>query len=255
MLYRRFGDDKNSGENRFIFKTEFDVPVQDEVITTKVTLDYIGGNFEKNYYTDDEIKYGNFTVGVAPTYQLKEDDLTVNLGVNLVYLNDTEFGDNKFFIYPNISASYRLVDEILIAYGGVQGGLIQNSYHDFANENPFVSPTIFVVPTDQTYNASIGLRGKLSNSMSYNINGHYFADNGKALYKSNSILGGASEDYQYGNSFGIVYDDVKTFSIGGELNVDVNRNFKLSLKAEYFNYSVDAEAEPWNLPDIKGSLF
>ena len=233
----------------------FDVPIQDELISTSVTLDYIGGTFERNYYSENEIKYGNFSVGIAPSYQLKEDDLTVNLGVNLVYLNDTEFGDNKFFIYPNISASYRLVDEILIAYGSVKGDLIQNSYHDFANENSFVSPTLFVVPTDQTYNAALGLRGKLSNSMSYNIKGQYIADNGKALFKSNSVLVGATEDFQYGNSFGIVYDDVKTFAIGGELNVDVNRNFKLTLKAEYFNYSVDSESEPWNLPDIKGSLF
>ena len=255
VLYRRFGDDQSSGENRFVLKTDFDIPVQGETIATKVTLDYIGGTFERNYYSEDAINYGNFSIGVAPSYQMKQDDLTVNLGVNLVYLNDTEFGDNKFFIYPNITASYRLVDEILIAYGGVQGGLIQNSYHDFANENPFVSPTLYVVPTDQAYNASIGLKGKLSNSMSYNISGHYLADKGKALYKSNSVFGAATEDYQYGNSYGIVYDDVTTFSIGGELNVDVNRNFKLSLKAEYFNYNVDTEAEPWNLPDIKGSLF
>ena len=81
------------------------------------------------------------------------------------------------------------------------------------------------------------------------------ADRNKALYRANSILGGATEDYQYGNSYRIVYDDVSTFSLAGELNVDVNRNFKLGMKAEYFAYSTDAEAEPWNLPDIKASLF
>jgi len=60
---------------------------------------------------------------------------------------------------------------------------------------------------------------------------------------------------QYGNSFGIVYDDVDTFSFAGEINVDVNRNFKLGIKAEYFSYATDAQTEAWNLPDIKGSLF
>lgn len=59
----------------------------------------------------------------------------------------------------------------------------------------------------------------------------------------------------YGNSFGIVYDNVSTFGVAGEINVDVNRNFKLGLKAEYFAYNVDDQAEAWNLPDIKGSLF
>ena len=255
MRFKRFGDNQGSGENRFIATSEFDVPVQDQAINTEVKIDYIGGGFDRNYYNTSDIKYGNITFGITPSYQLTQEDLTVNLGVSLVYLNDNEGGKNKFFIYPNITASYRLVDEILIAYGGIEGGLIQNSYNDFATENPFVSPTLYIVPTDQQYNASVGLKGKLSNSLSYNISGHYYAERAKALFKSNSVLGGATQDYQYGNSFNVVYDDVNTFSIAGELNVDVNRNFKLGIKAEYFNYSTDVENEPWNLPDIKGSLF
>ena len=253
--FRRFGDNQKSGENRFLFNTEFDIPIQGETINTEFTLDYIGGSFDRNYYYDEELKYGNINVGVKPSYQIKQDDLTVNLGVNLVYLNDTEANKSKFYIYPNFTASYRLVDEILIAYGSIEGGLIQNSYYDFACENPYVSPTLLIVPTDQQYNASLGLKGKLSNNMSYDINGHYFADRNRALFKSNSVLGGATEDYQYGNSYGIVYDELKTYSIAGELNVDVNRNFKLSVKAEYFGYTTEFEDEPWNLPDIKGNLF
>ena len=255
MRFRRFGDDQNSGENRFVLNTEFDVPIQGEIINTEVTLDYIGGSFDRNYYYDEELKYGNINVAFAPSYQLKQDDLTVNFGIELVYLNDTEANRNKFYIYPNFTASYRLVDEILIAYGGVEGGLIQNSYYELANENPYVSPTLLIVPTDQQYNASLGLKGKLSNSMSYNISGHYFAERNKALFKSNSVLGGATEDYQYGNSFGIVYDDLKTYSIAGELNVEVNRNFQLGIKAEYFGYTTKIQEEPWNLPDVKGNLF
>ncbi|GAA0741055.1 TonB-dependent receptor [Gaetbulibacter jejuensis] len=255
VRFRRFGDDQDSGENRFVASSEFTVPIRGEEIKTEVTIDYIGGEFDRNFYTEDAIKYGNINFGIAPSYQLKQDDLTVNLGVNLVYLNDIEFSDNKFYIYPNITASYRLVDEILIAYGGIEGGLIQNSYYDFANENPFVSPTLFIAPTDQQYNASVGLKGKLSNSMSYNISGRYFADRNKTMFMSNSVLGGATEDYQYGNSYGIVYDDVNTLSVAGELNVDINRNFNLGIKAEYFNYSTDTQSEAWNLPDIKGSLF
>ncbi len=255
VRFRRFGDDKNSGENRFMFKTGFDVPIQGEIVNTEISLDYIGGSFDRNYYYDEEIKYGNINVGLAPSYQLKQDDLTVNFGVKFVYLNDTEGGKNKFYIYPSFTASYRLVDEILIAYGGIEGGLNQNSYYDLANENPYVSPTLFIFPTDQQYNASLGLKGRLSNSMSYNILGHYYAERNSALFKSNSVLAGATEDYQYGNSYGIVYDDLKTYSIAGELNVDVNRNFKLGIKAEYFGYSTNLQEEAWNLPDIKGNLF
>jgi hypothetical protein len=255
VRFRRFGDDQDSGENRFVAKASFDVPIQDQEINTEFSIDYIGGSFDNDFNGANEIKYGNVTFGLAPSFQLTQDDLTVDLGVKLVYLNDTEFDDNKFFIYPNIEASYRLVDEILIAYAGIKGDLIQNSYYDFANENPFVSPTLFVAPTNQQYKGFLGLKGKLSNNVSYNIKGNYYAEEGKALFKANEAQTFASEDYQFGNSFGVVYDDVTTFSVAGELNIDVNRNFTFGIKGEYFNYSVDKQAEAWNLPDITGSVF
>jgi hypothetical protein len=247
MLFRRFGDNQGSGENRFVLKTTFDVPINGKKIN---------GSFDRAYVSIDELKYGNFNIGFAPTYQIKEDDLTVNLGFSAYYLNDSEAGKNKFYIYPKVTTSYRLVNDVLIAYGGIEGGLNQNSYYGFANENQFVSPTLFVMPTDQQYNAYVGLKGKLSNNMSYNISGKYLADRNKALFKNNTILNySPQEDYDYGNSFGIVYDDVDTFSIAGDINVDVSRNFKLTLKAEYFSYSVKGDNQAWNLPDIKGSLF
>ena len=255
IRFRRFADDYDSGENRFMASTNFDVPLRDESINGTVKLDYLNGSFDRNLFNSDEIKYGNFTIGVIPSYQIKEDDLTVNLGVSAYYLNDTEAGKNKFFIYPNITASYRLVNEVLIAYGGIEGDLIQNTYHGFASENRFMSPTLFITPTDQQYDAFVGLKGKLSNNMSYNIRGNYSAANDQALIRSNLFLLGEPENYQQGNSFGVVYDDVTTFGVFGEINVDVNRNFNLGIKAEYFNYTTEDEAEAWNLPDFKASLF
>lgn len=255
MRFRRFADDLDSGENRFVVKTNFDIPVKDKKINTTIKLDYLGGTFDRSFFGDSEFKYGNFQVGVIPSYQIIEDDLTLNLGVSAYYLNDIEGGKNKFFIYPKVTVSYRMVDEILIAYGGIEGGLNQHSYYEFAKENPFVSPTLFMMPTDQQYDAYIGLKGKLSNNMSYNIRGNYYADRDKALFKANPVLVVEEEPYQNGNSYGVVYDDVTTFGLFGEINVDVNRNFNLGIKAEYFTYSTNDEAEAWNLPDFKASLF
>ncbi|MEP5340490.1 MAG: TonB-dependent receptor [Algibacter sp.] len=254
VLFRRFGDNQGSGENRLTLKATVDIPVNREEISTEFKIDYLGGSFDRNYVTNDALDYGNFQIGLSPTYQLKQDDLTVNLGVSAYYLNDTEAGESNVYLYPNITATYRLVNDVLIAYGGIEGDLIQNSYYGFANENNFVSPTLFITPTDQQYNAYVGLKGKLSSTMSYNISGSYIAERNKALFRNNEITL-TSENYTYGNSFGIVYDDVDTFGFAGEINVDVNRNFKLGLKAEYFSYSTDGEAEAWNLPDIKGSVF
>ncbi|WP_406683354.1 TonB-dependent receptor [Seonamhaeicola sp. MEBiC1930] len=255
FFFRRFGDNQGSGENRFLVSTQIDIPVDREEISTTFKFDYLKGTFDRSYEFNQEFNYGNFIVCAAPTYEMKQDDLTVNVGITAAYLRDSESKESKFYIYPNVTATYRLVNDVLIAYGGIEGGLIQNSYFDFASENPFVSPTLFMMPTDQQYNAYIGLKGKLSSNMSYNINGLYKADRNKALFKNNDITLMTDQAYSYGNSFGIEYDNVDTFGVAGEINVDVNRNFKLGIKAEYFSYSTDDEAEAWNLPDFKGSLF
>lgn len=255
VRFRRFGDNQGSGENRFVIKTSADVPINNELISTELTIDYLNGSFDRYFETDNELRYGNVSFGLAPSYQLVEDDLTLNLGVNLVYKKATEGGNSNLYIYPNVTATFRLVDELMIAFGAVEGGLNQNSYYDFAQENPFVSPTLIINPTDKQYEASVGLMGKLSNSISYNVSAHYMNESNKALFGANPVFFEATENYHYGNSFGIVYDDIKTASFKGELNVDVNRNFKLGAKAEYFSYNTHFEEEAWNLPNLKASLF
>ena len=257
FLFRRFDDDQGSGENRLIVKSNFNFEIGDHELVTDFKIDYLGGSFDRNYLTTDEVNYGNFQLGFAPSYQIKEKDLTVDFGASFYYFNNTETNKNKFYIFPKINASYRLVDEILIAYGGIGGDLIQNSYFGFAQENPFVSPTLNILPTNQQYNGFIGLKGKLSNSMSYNLRGSYYNEKDKALFKNNIAYIDPidTENYFYGNSYGVIYDDVTTLNLFGELNVAVNRSFTLGIKAEYFKYDLDSESEAWNLPDFKGSLF
>ena len=257
FLLRYFGDNQGSAENRFTFKGKVDVPINDYEIATNVVVEYLGGGFANGYNTKTEINYGNIQVGISPTYELIENDLTLQLGVSLFYMQNREANDSKIYLYPNITATYRLVNDVLIAYGGIQGDLKQNSYYGFANENPFVSPTLSITPTDQLYNIYVGLKGKVTSNVSYNISGRYLADRNKALFINNitsfDMLN--AEDYQYGNSFGVVYDDVKTLGLSGEINLDVNRNFKLALKGETCSYTTDDQAEAWNLPDFKGSMF
>lgn len=254
VLFRRFGDNNNSGENRLIAKTNGNITIQDLDFNVALKLDYLGGKFERNYYNSNPINYGNFNIGFTPSYQFIKEDLTLDLGVSLYYLYDSEFNKSKFYWYPNVQATYRLVDEILIAYGGLQGDLIQNTYYGFAQENAYVSPTLWITPTDQKLNTFVGLKGKISSTMSYDISGKFIGEKNKALFKNNPITAGG-KTYMHGNSFAIVYDNVTTLGLSGAIYADINRNFTLGAKLEYFSYGLDNQEEAWNLPDLKGNLF
>ena len=84
--------------------------------------------------------------------------------------------DSNFYIYPAVTASYRLLNEVAIAYGGIEGELKQNSYYGFVEENPYVSPTLTIAPTDKQYDAYFGLRGQLFPNLSYNVKASYKAE-------------------------------------------------------------------------------
>lgn len=261
ILLRRFWDVTDSGENRVVVNPTIEFPITEELVTINTKLDYVGGNFQNaslnNTVNDGEINYGQFQVGVNPSLLVLRDDLTLNLGANFVYGMDTENSDGNFYIYPAVTASYRLVDETVIAYGGIEGQLNQNSYFGFVQENPYVSPTLDIQPTDQQYEGYIGLKGQLASNVGYNIKGSYIAENRKPLFFLNpqNLFRTDDKGYFYGNSFQVFYDDVKTLGIFGELNVDVNRNFSLGVNAEFYDYDTETDNPAWNLPSIKGSLF
>ncbi len=261
LKYRRFWDAVKSGENRVVFKPAFDFPVGDESFGIKLKADYVNGSFKNaplNMATNDTgIKYSNLQVGINPSLTMLRDDLSLNLGVNIVYGLDGETSDSNFYIYPAVSASYRLLDQFAIAYAGVEGELKQNSYYGYVEDNPYVSPTLSILPTDKQYDAYLGLRGQLLPNLSYNFKGSYTAENRRPLFILNpqNDFRNDEKGYYYGNSFDVFYDDLKTLGLFGELNVDVNRNFTLGVNAEFYSYNTETDNPAWNLPKIKGSLF
>lgn len=261
LKYRRFFDALSSGENRIIFNSGFEFPVNEEALNIKVKADYVGGSFTNDWgnasVNTAPINYSQLQAGINPSLKMLRDDLSLNLGVNLVYGMDIENSESNFYIYPAVTASYRLLDESVIAYGGVTGDLKQNSYYDYVEANPFVSPTLNIAPTDSQYNAYVGFKGQLLPNLSYNLKGSYAAENRKPLFILNSVNDSRSDSNGYflGNSFQVFYDDIKTLGVFGELNIDVNRNFTLGVNAEIYDYSTETGNPAWNLPNLKGSLF
>jgi hypothetical protein len=261
LTARGFWDAVNSAENRFVLNSVLEFPVTGETFNLGITLDYVGGDFKNAPLTslqqEPGISYGYFQGGLHPSLQLLRDDLKLDLGASLVYNLDVENSESDFYLYPVIRASYTLSEEVAIVYGGVEGGLIQNSYYQFSKENPFVSPTLSVLPTDRQYEAYLGIRGQLLPELTYNLKGTYRAENFLPLFLLNPQNEFRSDDkgYMFGNSFRLFYDDVKTLGLFGELQLAVNRNFTLGLNATVNDYDTETDNPAWNLPNIQGTLF
>ena len=255
MQFKHFSDGLNSSENRFFIKPNFDFQLLNQKVNTDFVFDYVGGSFDRMLNIDSDLKFNTFIAGVKPNFLYQQDDLSIQIGAGLFYASSkiNEENDGKVFLYPNIKASYKLVGDILIAYAGAEGNLQQNSYADFVEENSFVSPTLVVAPTDNKFDIYVGLKGKLANSVAFNVRASYLNQDDKALFVSNEFnyAFANTEGYANGNSFGVVYDNVKTMSLFGELKADFSKNLTFGINGTYNNYSSDTQAEAWNLPQLK----
>ena len=254
---RYLGDAFSSSEFNVKLKPEFSFPLENLTLRIEGDIDYLNGSFDNDYHKFSDIKYSFLNAGIAPSIAFTNEDLSVSLGVVGYLAMDTEHSDTDFSLYPRLNASYRLMDETVIVYGGVEGGLQQNSYYNFKEENPFISPTLYIAPTKNIYEAFGGVKGKLSNTVAYNFRASYGKDENKPFFQANERIATSqdSEGYEYGNSFNVVYDDLNTLDIFGELQVAISDMLSLGVNLNYYNYNTDFQSEAWNLPNIKASVF
>lgn len=258
VKFNRFWDDFGSAENRFFVKPSFAIDVMETTVNTNVIVDYVSGSFESDYFNFAGMKYGFTNFGLNPSVKLNSDDWAFDLGLSLFYSADLENSNSKFFIYPNVTASYKLVGDLMIFYAGADGNLQQNTYRDFTNENPFLAPNLVIAPTSKQFDIFAGLKGKLAGNISYNVRGSYVNENDRAFFTGLSFLEPIDpnqldeiEPYELGNSFSVYYDDLKTLSFFGEVKADLSKNISAGINGKFSSFSPKLSDDALNLPAIE----
>lgn len=252
--FAHFSDAFGSSENRFYAKPSFKFNAFGKEIRLNAIVDYLGGQLDENYTKTNlnpiEYRFTNF--GISPSYELEKDDWTMRLGVGMYYSLGGKSSTNKMYFYPQVSASHKVVGDLMIFYAGAEGGLDQNSYLNFVDQNPFLSPTSIISPTDSKYDVFAGLKGKLAATISYNIRGSYSNENNKALFKSNDFSAElTNQPYAFGNSLQVVFDRVKTARLFGEIKADVSEALRFGANGTIAFYNTESQEEAWNLPAIQ----
>lgn len=254
IKFAHFTDAFGSAENRFYVKPSFKLDFLNDNLRMNAIVDYVGAKFEKNYLSNNLIplEYRFTNLGFSPNYELIKDDWTMHLGFGMYYSMDGQNKNNKFHLYPQLSASHKIVGDLMIFYAGIEGGLEQNSYLNFVDVNPFLSPNLIIAPTDKKYELTAGLKGKFADNVSYNVRGSYLNENNKALFKSNDFSSSlTNEVYAYGNSLKIVYDDVKTIRFYGEIKSELSEDISCGVNGVLSIYNTKNEIQAWNLPSLK----
>jgi hypothetical protein len=251
--YTRFWDAFDSSEIQFKVRPDLVFMQSNKEIKTAILLDHVSGSFAKDYENLPLPSYSSTSIGVQPGFAMQQDDWSFSLGTALFYNTTTQTTGSKFFIYPKVAASLKVVGDLMVFYTGIDGDLQQNTYRNFAQVNPFVSPTLFISPTNKQIDVFAGLKGKLASYLSYDVKAALKQENNKALFRSNYLKFYADENeiYTFGNSFELIYDNVKTIQVTGGLKSDLNKDIAVGVQATVSKYVLSNEAYAWNLPQIE----
>ena len=146
-------------------------------------------------------------------------------------------------LYPIAQVRYSLFDDLFIPYAGVQGGLQQQRFETLTRSNEFISSNIQLANM-QRYEANFGIKGTLSQKMSFNI-GSIFSHNRDMAFFINDTI------YSSGNQFSVIYDTVNITTLHGSLSYQANEKLKIDAIGRYHSYQMRNNPYAWNMPQLE----
>ena len=254
--YKYFWDAYETKENHFVLKPKFNFDLEQVNLNVDLNLDYLSTNYADQKNAGGKFENNYFVFAAEPNIRISAENYNLQIGVGVANISGSTSiqKDNSLAVYPKVKGNFDLVKNIVVAYAGAEGGVTNNSYANFVSQNPFVSPDLQIMPTKQQYNLYVGMKGKLDHNISYNVRVAYMSEDNKPMFVSNPISLSfdllENQTYQYGNSFGVTYDLVKTINAYGELNFNFKDNVLIDLYGEVNSYNAD-KGTVYNLPEAK----
>lgn len=197
---------------------------------------------------DTALSNTDFIFNLRPniTTYAKNNRLKIKFGANLA-LDVTSMQSKsriRAYIYPDIELKYSMFDDILIPYLEIKGGLVQNTFKSLSRQNEFILSNIQLANENQAINATLGIKGTLSNTIMFNASARFGVVKNKALFVTDTL-------YARGNRFRVVYDDMNIASIQGSLIYQASEKLKIEGIGTFNSYMTKNYIYAWNLPQIQ----
>ena len=232
-------------------------------ISISTQMEYLRGRFQQSYSSDAPLDHHFLTLNASPRYQFKWGAIAIDLGTKLFLSFDIENDLQHFLVYPDVNVQFPIVKDFVSVYGGISGGLTTNNFASFTEQNPYVSPTLFMTQTNQKYHAFGGLNALATNDLSVHLGISrkneedkplFIRNNSKSDGATTSLNGSDLNGFEYGNSFSVIYDDVITMTFSGELAYEASKYVSVSTSLRYHVFDTRNSAEAWNLPNTEASI-
>lgn len=160
------------------------------------------------------------------------------IGMNAAVQADTT---SYFRAYPDIGAEFNVAGNRLVAFGSLSGRLEKNTLATLSENNPFLNTSGNFSFVNVRSDIGIGVKGSIGDIVGYGLSIHRaMIDNQPFFINDSSAM--------LNNRFDIVYDDIRRFTLKGELQARFGERFSARFSANYFQYGMDLLEEAWHMP-------
>jgi len=230
--YNYFRDKYDMTENGFHLDSRFSKLFNKQYIGTDLAFHYL----DKSEGIDSTY---NAVLKVAPWFLRRSSLWKLQAGLSITF--DMKEDNTTPHFYPQVELQFNVIENLLFAYLGVDGGLEINHYRNIASENPFVIPGLSVKNSDHNLDVYGGFLGSISTSTTFKIKGSYALIDDMYFFVNDTVG-------ELRNQFNVEYDDVELISLYGEVESKPTEKLSLLLKGNYYGYSMSAQDEPWHKP-------
>ena len=198
--------------------------------------------------SSSDINRSSALVGIQPSVTKERGAYMVQAGAGLWV--DAR-GAQSFHFYPRAEVRFRLLDDVFVPYGGVDGGMQRNAVHDLTAENPFFDATYHAGPdavngalrnTNRAMELYGGVRGKLTRDLAFNAQARTTRFRDFQYWVNEAGADSA------GQRFGVAYDSLTVASVIGEATYRGRGPLELSARAEFNTYGTGDQPYAWYQP-------
>ncbi len=244
--YRYFNDNLLSSESDISLKLASNMYLSDEL-----SFDLDGDLLFSTYSYLESINRNYIKIFPHVNYNYGEFDITA--GLNFVFQNDTVPGRSDVLLYPLVQVDYTLSDYFSM-FLKLDGDLEKITLPDMINENPFINPGAALTYTNKKFGLHWGLNGNIMNYVNFTA--------GFSLSELTDLYFFRNDSLDI-SRFEIFYEPENTSraNIYGELVYSRINAVHLSIRGDYFNYSMNERQEAWHKPayrvkaDLNYNLF
>lgn len=227
-------------ENNVQFTTTLDKRYDLLQLGTEQVLGVTGGFNSLNQV--DSLKQTNSGILlINPFIKAEVNEYSFMVGVKLNIATGTV---SKARFYPMAEARLELIPNALKLYAGFTGNMERTSLQNITEQNLYISS---VMPWNYVYERFKIYGGFQSNiSRSFNFNGSI----SNSTYENFPLFATDTSAYLL-NSFTLLYDNISTVKLKGELEFVKSAHLRLALNGTYTHYKTIHQQYAWYKPDYE----